>query len=265
MVNHFDSWAEIYDWVFAWKRDDIDFYVEQARQSEGPVLELGSGTGRIAFPIAQAGVEIVGLESSTAMLREARRKTANQPESSRGNLVWVDGDMRDFSLGRRFALVIIPFRGFLSLLSVEEQLDSLRCIRDHLAPGGRLVFDVFVPDLDMLVDDDSTPFYVEDVPHPDSDRRLIIWHHNRFDNHNQINNARTILEEVDSTGEVVRRLYREFQIRYMHRFEAQHLLELAGFRVEELYGDFELGPFDEDSTDMVWVATPAEAAGLTAR
>ena len=262
-MNSFDSWAEIYDWVFAWKRDDVQFYVEQARLSGGPVLELGSGTGRIAIPIAQAGIEIVGLESSTAMLREARRKTGDAPRSSGGIPVWVEGDMADFALGRQFALVIIPFRGFLSLLSVEEQMDCLRCIRDHLAPGGRLIFDVFVPDLEMLVEDDSTPFYVEDVPHPDSDRRLVVWHHNRFDNHNQINNARTILEEVDSGGEVVRRLYREFQIRYIHRFEAQHLLELAGFRVEELYGDFELGPFDDDSTDMVWVASPTEAASQT--
>ena len=260
-MNYYDSWAEIYDWVYAWRRDDVRFYVEQARLSGGSVLELGSGTGRVAIPIARAGVEVVGLESSTAMLREAQRKTGAASEASAGVPLWVEGDMRDFSLGRKFALVIIPFRGFLSLLSVGEQLDCLRHIRGHLAPGGRLIFDVFVPDLDMLTDDDSTPFYVEDVRHPDSDRRLIIWHHNRFDNHNQINNARTILEEVDSGGEVVRRLYREFQVRYIHRFEAQHLLELAGFRVEELYGDFELGPFDEDSADMVWVASPEEAAG----
>ena len=260
-MKYFDSWADIYDWVFAWKRDDVQFYVEQARHSGGPVLELGSGTGRVAIPIAQAGIEIVGLESSIAMLREARRKTSGASAASAGVPLWVEGDMADFSLGRKFELVIIPFRGFLSLLSVEEQMDCLRCIRGHLAPGGKLIFDVFVPDLDMLTDDGSTPFHFEDVPHPDLDRRLVIWHQNRFDNHNQINNARTIIEEVDSGGEVVRRLYREFQIRYMHRFETQHLLELAGFRVEELYGDFELGPFDEDSTDMVWVASPEESGG----
>ena len=262
-LNSFDSWAEIYDWVYAWKRDDIPFYVEQARQSGGPVLELGSGTGRIAIPIAQAGIEVVGLESSAKMLQEARRKTGGAGEASAGSPAWVEGDMRDFSLGRRFALVIIPFRGFLSLLSVEEQLDCLRCIHRHLEPGGRLVFDVFVPDLDMLTDDGSTLFHFEDVPHPDTDRRLVIWHQNRFDNHNQINNARTIIEEVDAGGEMVRRLYRDFQVRYIHRFEAQHLLTLAGFRVEDLYGDFELGPLDEASTDMVWVASPAEAAGRT--
>ena len=253
-MTNFDQWAGIYDWVFAEKQDDVPFYVEEAVASGGPVLELGSGTGRITLPIAQSGVEIVGLENSTEMLKVARAKSAAL--EAEGRITWVHGDMRDFSLGREFALVIIPFRGFLSLLSVEEQRSCLSCIRSHLAPGGRLVFDVFVPDLDMLTDDGSTPFHYMDVRHPETGRRLVIWHQNRFDNHNQVNSARTILDEVDSEGEVVRRLYRDFQIRYIHRFEAQHLLELCGFLVEELYGDFDRSPFDETSEEMVWIATP---------
>ena len=63
-VNPFDQWAGLYDWAFAWKQDDIPFYVEEAERSGGPVLELGSGTGRVAIPIARSGVEVVGLESS---------------------------------------------------------------------------------------------------------------------------------------------------------------------------------------------------------
>lgn len=253
-MTTFDQWAGIYDWVFAEKQDDVPFYVEEAVDSGGPVLELGSGTGRVTIPIARSGVEIVGLESSTEMLKVARAKSdALQAD---GRITWTHGDMRDFSLGREFALVIIPFRGFLSLLSVEEQRSCLSRIRSHLAPGGRLVFDVFVPDLGMLTDDASTPFHYMDVPHPETGQRLVIWHQNRFDNHSQVNSARTIMDEVDSEGEVVRRLYRDFQIRYIHRFEAQHLLELSGFRVEALYGDFERSLFDETSEEMVWIATP---------
>ena len=253
-MTSFDQWAGIYDWVFAEKQDDVPFYVEEAVDSGGPVLELGSGTGRITLPIARSGVEIVGLESSTEMLKVARAKS--EALQADGRITWTHGDMRDFSLSREFALVIIPFRGFLSLLSVEEQRGCLSRIRSHLAPGGRLVFDVFVPDLGMLTDDASTPFHYMDVPHPETGRRLVIWHQNRFDNHSQINSARTIMDEVDSEGEVVRRLYRDFQIRYVHRFEAQHLLELSGFRVEALYGDFERSLFDETSEEMVWIATP---------
>ena len=253
-MTSFDQWASIYDWVFAEKLDDIPFYVEEAVSSGGPVLELGSGTGRVTIPIAQCGIEIVGLESSTEMLKVAKAKSEAMDVTSRPT--WVHGDMRDFAQGREFALVIIPFRGFLSLLSVEEQRSCLDCIRQHLAPGGRLVFDIFVPDLDMLIDDGTTAFHYNDVLHPESGKRLVIWHQNRFDNHNQINCARSILDEVDSNGEVVRRLYRDFQIRYLHRFEAQHLIEVSGFRVLDLYGDFERSPFDETSQEMVWIATP---------
>jgi hypothetical protein len=108
----------------------------------------------------------------------------------------------------------------------------------------------------MLTDDGSTSFHFGDVPHPENGHRLVIWHQNRFDNHSQVNNARTIIEEVDQAGEVVRKLYRDFQIRYLHRYEAQHLLELCGFRVLDLFGDFDRRPFDEDSAEMVWVAAP---------
>ena len=143
-MTTFDQWAGLYDWVFAGKHDDIPFYVEEAVSSGSPVLELGSGTGRIAIPIAKSGIEIVGLESSTEMLKVAEAKSKALGASG-SRITWTYGDMRDFSLGREFALVIIPFRGFLSLLSVEEQRSCLRCVKDHLAPGGRLVFDIFVP------------------------------------------------------------------------------------------------------------------------
>lgn len=255
-MTAFDEWADIYDWSTAWKREDIPFYVEEARKSGGPVLELGCGTGRVTMPIARAGVEILGLDDSARMLSIARRKARSQGPFP-GKLTWLRGDMRSLSLERRFALVIIPFRGFLSLLSVEEQRRCLDGVKASLAPDGKLVFDIFVPDLDMLTDEGSTPFHFRDVPHPSAEgRRLVIWHQNRFDNHSQVNNARTILEEVDQDGQVVRKLYRDFQLRYVHRYEAQHLLEVCGFRILDLFGDFDRQPFDEASAEMVWVSTP---------
>ncbi|MBF8267777.1 MAG: hypothetical protein HW388_1285 [Dehalococcoidia bacterium] len=256
-MTAFDEWADIYDWANAWQQEDIPFYVEEAQRSGGPVLELGCGTGRVTIPIARAGVEILGLDSSAKMLQVARRKARAQGPLP-GKLTWARGDMRALSLERRFALVIIPFRGFLSLLSVEEQRRCLDGVKASLAPGGRLAFDIFVPDLDMLTDDGSTPFHFRDVPHPETGRRLVMWHQNRFDNHSQVNSARTILEEVDQGGQVVRKLYRDFQIRYLHRFEAQHLLEVCGFRILDLFGGFDRQPFDEESTEMVWVAEARE-------
>ena len=255
-MTPFDEWADFYDWVYAWKRDDIPFYVEEAKRAGGPVLELGCGTGRVAIPVAQAGVEVVGLDISTKMLQVARRKARSLGPID-GKLTWVRGDMRGFSLDRKFSLVIIPYRGFLSVLSLEEQR-RLEGIKAHLLPGGKLVFDIFVPDLNTLTEGTAAPVHSWDVTHPDTGRRMVVWDQSRFDNHNQIIDVRMIIEELNGAGEMVRKLYRDFQLRYIHRYEAQHLLELCGFQVLDLFGDFERQPLDEASNDMVWVAATRE-------
>ena len=166
MSSEYDQWADIYDSVYSYVREDIPFYVDEALKAGGPVLELGCGTGRVAIPIAQAGVNVVGLESSEAMLDVARRKS--QELSGAGRLTLVQADMRDFSLERTFDLAIIPFRGFLSLLTVEDQGKTLLNVQRHLTPGGTLIFNVFVPDLDMLVQRDDVPYHLRDVTDPET-------------------------------------------------------------------------------------------------
>ena len=143
MDTDFDEWAEIYDTVYSYVREDIPFYIEEARRSDGPVLELGCGTGRVTIPIAQSGINIIGLDSSTEMLRKAQDKVQTLPVDT-SNISFLHEDMRNFSVDQEFGLVIIPFRGFLSLLSVADQVDTLAMVKKHLAPGGRLVFNVFI-------------------------------------------------------------------------------------------------------------------------
>ena len=252
MPSSFDQWAEVYDSVYSYVTDDIPFYIDEARSAGGSVLELGCGTGRVAIPIAQAGIEIVGLDSSAAMLEVARRKAEKAP-GARG-LRLVEADMRDFSLDEVFGLVIIPFRGFLSLLSVEDQIQALANVRAHLAPGGKLAFNIFVPDLNMLVQEGDVAYHLRDVTDSDTGRRLVVWHQSAYDNHNQIIDARVIVDDLEADGVVGRRFYRDFQLRYSHRWEIRHLLEVCGFEIVDLFGDFERSPFDETSTEMVWVA-----------
>ena len=260
MVSYGDSWADIYDAVHsnlehAPHLNDIPFWVEEATASGGPVLELGCGTGRVAIPIAQAGVPVMGLDSSARMLRTARTK-ARRRALSADLLRFVHGDMRAFRLKRTFDLVIIPFRSFLLLLSVAEQRQALAAIKDHLDPGGRLIFSAFVPDLELLTGDPETPVHDYQVTDPDTGRRLAVWHQNRYDNFNQIVNARTIIERLDQQGKVINSTWRDYQLRYLNRFEALHLLEAAGYRVLDIYGGFDRAPLDESSTEMIWVATP---------
>ncbi len=252
----YDQWASIYDSVYSYVRDDIPFYVKQALDSGGDVLELGCGTGRVTIPIAEAGVDVVGLDFSEAMLDIARSKSSALSSRS-GELSLRLEDMRDFDLGRQFSLIIIPFRGFLSLLSVEDELSTLDTIKRHLKPGGRLVFNIFVPDVNSLLQEGDVAYHLRDVTDPVTGSTLVLWNQSRYDNFTQIVYARIIIEELDSRSEIVRKIYRDFQLRYVHRWEMQHLLELCGFEVLDLYGDFDCSPFDESSTEMVWVTRPS--------
>ena len=135
MSSYGDTWADIYDSVHT-LTEDIPFWIEEAQASGGPVLDLGCGTGRVAIPIAQAGVQVVGLDSSAEMLKLARAKARRLGLSAEA-LRFVRGDMRSFSQGQRFPLVIIPFRSFQLLISVADKCQAL---------GSAIALDDFVRD-----------------------------------------------------------------------------------------------------------------------
>ena len=252
-ISPYDGWADIYDAVFSYVREDIPFYVEEAERSGGPTLELGCGTGRVAIPIALRDVDIVGLDSSHAMLERARQKAESVGAEK---LKLAQGDMLDFNLHERFPLIIIPFRGFLSLLSVADEERALTNIRRHLAPGGKLIFDIFVPDLNMMVQEGDIPYHFRDVADPSTGKNLVIWNQASYDAFSQIMSIRTTIEELDGGGNVTNKMYRDFALRYIFRWEMSHLLRACGYEVLALYGDFQRSDFDERSSDMIWVATP---------
>jgi SAM-dependent methyltransferase len=229
---------------------DVPFYVELAREAAAagnPVLELGCGTGRVTIPIAQAGVEVVGLDNAAAMLEVARRKAdgATNPR-------WVQADMAGFRLGERFGLVIIPFRSFLLLLTVEEQKACLARIHEHLVSGGRLALNIFNPSILAIADwlGDRGQRWLRSLPEPGRER----WVNRRYSPGSQeLNETRTDVLLSDE-GAVIQRVERNLRLRWVYRYEMEHLLALAGFEVEALYGWFDRTPFAEDSDEMVWVA-----------
>lgn len=252
-ISPYDAWAEVYDSVFSYVVDDIPFYVEEATRSGGTVLEVGCGTGRVSIPIAQAGIDVVGIDSSHMMLARAREKSQ---KAGTPNLKLLRADMRDFNISSKFNLIVIPFRGFLSLLSVDDEIRTLMNIKRHLEPGGRLIFDIFVPDLNMMVQEGDVPYHFRDVTDTEAGKFLVIWNQANYDAFSQIMSIRTTIEQLDDFGRVSSKMYRDFALRYIFRWEMHHLLGLCGYDVRALYGDFERGSFQEDSTEMVWVASP---------
>ena len=243
--NEYMAIAELYDYVVPYReRQDVGFFVEAAKKSGGPVLELGCGTGRVLIPTAQAGVEITGLDLSPDMLEICRKNLKAEPQEVQARVRLVEGDMRRFELAQKFGLVTLPFRPFQHLTTVEEQLACLGCIHNALAEGGQMILDIFNPSLESLT---RTNFGEEMSEEPEfslPDGRKVIRRHmvTSRDVPNQVNYVELIYYVSHPDGQK-ERLVQAFPMRYLFRFEAEHLLARAGFEVEQLYSDYNKIPY----------------------
>lgn len=237
--------ADFYDHVIPYRnRADIDFYVEMAVKSGGPVLEVGCGTGRILLPVARAGVEIVGLDLSPHMLATCRDRLLREPGEVQARVQIVEADMRDFSLERTFVLTTTPFRPFQHLTTVEDQIACLETINRHLAEGGLLILDLFNPSLEALTRDNLGEEFGEEPAFEMPDGSTVARCHRivERDLFNQINHVELIYYVTHPDGRE-ERLVHAFPMRYLFRFEAEHLLIRCGFEVVEVYADFDKSPY----------------------
>ena len=249
--------AQYYDYFSTGTPGDEQFYLEEAVKAGSPVLELGAGTIRITIPIAQAGIEITGLDNSPYMLKKARNKISTLEDDVRKRITLIQADMRSFTLDRKFQLVIIPFRAFLHLLTVEDQRGCLTCIREHLSDDGLLIMNNFDPDPDMISQHSSklgtVVNKIDEFILTESGNKVIVFDTRKYDQTCQTVEGYFIFEEIDSLGQMVSKSYIPIRLRYFFRYEMQHLLELCGFKIQALYGNFQRGPFQAGG-EQIWVA-----------
>jgi ubiquinone/menaquinone biosynthesis C-methylase UbiE len=243
----YDNYARFYDITSTGLDGDVEFYTEEAARAGGDVLELACGTARITIPIARSGVDIVGLDRSEPMLAIARRKLESEPAGVRQRVSLISGDMRDFDLGHAFKLIIIPYRAFLHLDTVEDQRRCLDCVRKHMAADGKFIFNVFDPHIDVIAGHRGwlghALKFMQKTTHPETGNPLMVWESRQYDPATQMLQNLFIYEELNESGEVIKKSYNPLSLRWVYRFEMHHLLELCGFRIVELYGDFARGPF----------------------
>lgn len=247
----------MYDAVHA-RRDDIGFWEAMASSAAGgPVVELGCGTGRILIPLARAGREIVGIDQSEQMLALCRRKLAGEPAEVRGRVHVLQADMTSFDVARRFSLVAIPFASFQHLLTVKQQLACLDRCRAHLAPRGSLVLDLPNPSPEPLASVREEPLTgaagVEVVAWTDG-RQVRWWADVTESRPSQQLYTFAVTYEVVAADGATHRVSETLRLRYVFRYELEHLLARAGFRVAALYGDYDLTPYADDSPAMIVVA-----------
>lgn len=252
LVDKYALLAESYDALYAWRVEDIVFYLEEARLFPGPLLEAGCGTGRITLPMADLGLELHALDSSPAMLKILKRKLSSHPKLP----VTVHlGEFQSFQLETTFTQIFVPFRGFLHLLDQKAQLEALHNFRGHLATDGRLILDVFAPSYRLLSQDGKAVSLIPDVQLEDG-RLLRTCDHVTYDHLRQHIHLERHLVTIHPEGPQ-REQVESFTLRYIFRYEMDLLLAAAGFRLEEVYGGFDRRPYDYDSGEMIFIARPA--------
>ena len=222
-MSYPEQFAEAYDLWAADMTEDVPFYVELAKEADGPIVELAVGTGRVAIPVAEAtGRTVVGIDSSPAMLARARE--------AGGDLLDLRlADMRELRLDEPAALIYCPYRALLHLPTWADRRVVFERVAGALVPGGRFAWNAFAFDHAIAARLDGKR-QEEPVPHTlrygVGDSRVDI-----------------VLDSGESSS-----------LWWATKNEWLGLLDVAGLETEALYGWFDRRPFDEESRELVWVA-----------
>ncbi len=239
--------ARIYDALGAqhFGGSDLAYWREQCSRHGGPVLELACGSGRLTIPLAEAGVDIEGLDISAPMLALARAKA----DAHGLKIPWHLGDAADFTLGRPFSFIFLPNNSVAHLLTWQDFSDCLACIKRHLMDGGRFALDYFNPSLALLTRDPDIRSPAGELLHPDTGEPVVVTETATYDAATQINHLRWFWRFADGHETVS-----DLPMRVYFPQELDALLSHAGFVIEEKYGGYDLLPFTGASQKQLIVA-----------
>lgn len=226
----------------------LHFYADLARRQSGPVLELACGTGQLAIPIGLTGLPTMGLDRSQAMLDLARNRAAVSGVS----IEFMEGDMRQFDLGRRFSLIFIARNSLLHLLSSADLLAAFYAVRRHLAPNGLFAFDIFNPDVRILALPRGQRFPVMEVTTETFGSLRVEGTHD-YDPATQVDRGTWYISAADKPDQWVMPVV----VRSIFPQELLLLLSAAGFEMIERFGDFSKKAFDSESPRQVCLCRAA--------
>lgn len=256
-VDPYAAIPELYDLEHAGFSDDIPLYLNIAEAVGDPILELGCGTGRVLLPLAEAGFRVTGIDCSAPMLQRA--DVAATALGVQGAVSLVESDMTDADRapGGPFGLVLVPLNGLLHLADPAVQRAALAATRRALDPRGQLVLDLFNPVSEILRAFDRTAVHEGSWELP-AGTRVDKFGSRRLHTAHQRIETDLWYDLLDPDGSL-RRVRTSYAMRYIYRAELELMLELAGFAEWEIYGSYDLDPFD-DASDRLLVlaeATPS--------
>jgi ubiquinone/menaquinone biosynthesis C-methylase UbiE len=231
-VPSYDAFAPIYDEWAAHMTEDVPFYVELAREADGPLVELAVGSGRVAIPVArETGRPVIGIDSSPAMLAQARERAA----AAGVELDLREGDMRELALEEPAGLVYCPFRALLHLQGWRDKRQVFERVAASLLPGGRFAWNAFVFNHHVASSNDGF-----------ASRHGRLW---EYTEHTPADARIDATAFAGQPGVEPRTV----SLWWCTRSEWEGLVEVAGLEVEALYGWFDRRPFDDRSEEFVFV------------
>jgi SAM-dependent methyltransferase len=234
----------LYNAINGRKRDDLPFYRYWTERTPGPILELACGTGRLAKPLLEQGLDYTGLDRSPEFIHWCIDYWGD-----RG--VFIQGNMQDFQLNRSFNLVFIGFNSFLHLYTDESAIECLTLIHRHLSGSGRFLLDIFVPSPEFLYRDESRLYQTLTFDYPEGGP-CIIRERNTYNVDTEINHIHWYLDR----GEGFEIMEYEFDMRMYFPDTVDRLLTEAGFVIQEKWGDYNGEPFNEESHLQLYVCSP---------
>jgi SAM-dependent methyltransferase len=240
-MDQFANIAETYDWTEQ-STDDILFFLDFAEKVQGPILEIGAGTGRVSVPLAAHGNNITALDISESMLSRAKAKC----DSS--NISFVTADFLSFSLDKAFKLIIAPARVFEHAISDKERKAAFLNCYKHLQPSGYLVLYVWGPPSDTNPEPPEKSKLID--PSNNHGQLRFYWREKRtFEKQLRTHHYR--VEETDGLKRTWQ--HEPIELRWYSPENLDNVTELIGFTVRGRYQDFSFTPYKNGSLHMIWV------------
>jgi SAM-dependent methyltransferase len=246
--DHYQD-AELYDFEYRERDEDIEWYREFAADEPGPILELGAGSGRITMPLAGDGHEVIALDRMPAMLARLRHKLTIDADLAKQVRV-MEADMTDIPLRpSSVGTVISPFNALMHLYRWDQLLACFRQVRRVLRPGGAFAFDVQLPDTEWLVWDPDVRHAVTYFTHPRTGARMVYSTNHEYDPATQVCHVRLYYDDAPPRGRKFNarnppekpRAMAHLAHRQIFPEELRALVDAAGLELESVGGDFEGG------------------------
>ncbi|MDX1687042.1 MAG: class I SAM-dependent methyltransferase [Candidatus Promineifilaceae bacterium] len=261
MADFYERIAPYYDLLHADLKEDVGFVLALAGRAEGPVLELGCGTGRLLLPLARAGHHVTGVDRSAAMLRRARDRLEEAEEAVRRRVRLVEDDVTAFDLKEKaYGLVLFSYNTFLHL-DPSSAVAACRTASHHLRAGGTLFIDVTNPLLMAHTPNDRFLTLERTLTDPESGNTILVLASNRVDEAAQILHITWIYDATPAASGPVHRTIAEAAYHYYFPHQMELILQESGFSLAAVYGAYNETAFNEDSERLLLLAKKTSGAG----